>query len=238
MSAQFHDTNQISDKSEGQKKFSTFLKYFVDFCLCFVLIHALGIKEYITAGLYLIVLIAYHKLIHKFIWDISNKIRLWVMPETFLAVSATDALKKKIFWNVGPQWFGALITLFILISIVDSINPTIGVFRETSQSKERKEKFISDNKKHHQQEMEKLNVPNSMQGKWELVGSVATCESNPLIISSNAIQVGNNKDPLQRDSQTSMILVSSGNVRFEPNSDGTLTYIASGIKKGILKKCP
>jgi hypothetical protein len=40
-------------------------------------------------------------------WLCGDLIRKWIMPEVFVTHGAVDALKKKIFWSLGPQSFVA-----------------------------------------------------------------------------------------------------------------------------------
>lgn len=46
---------------------------------------------------------------------IGNILRIIAMPDSFLSSGMVDTLKQKLFWAVGPQFFGAMIGWFIII---------------------------------------------------------------------------------------------------------------------------
>lgn len=50
-------------------------------------------------------------------WSLGDSFRKFVMPSAYLTLGTTDAFKKRIFWQVGPQWSSFSITFLVLIII-------------------------------------------------------------------------------------------------------------------------
>jgi hypothetical protein len=73
--------------------------------------------------LYFVTAAIYFFPINNFVWYISNGIRKWIMPSAYFASDATELFKQKVFWNIGPQFFGCVITIVILTWTVELTSP-------------------------------------------------------------------------------------------------------------------
>ena len=115
MNLQVHDTDEIGSDSKGQNAFNIFLKYLGTFFLV-----ASGLSLLFESGgfllgcLQLITAVLFYLYVHNIFWGLSNSIREFVMPSGYVSHDFGDAFRKKIFWHVGPQFFGFLCAVALM----------------------------------------------------------------------------------------------------------------------------
>jgi len=234
---QYHDTESIGDNTKGQRFFSTFLKV-----VGVTILIAFGVVNFnsgykIGGGIQLLAALLYFFFIHKIAWSIGNGFRKWVMPEGFIADSATDAFRQKMFWNIGPQfssWFFAIVLL-----------GWSGQYFVEDASQAKKNNSVQQNSGKSSvgsPEVEvvkppKFVVPTKFQGKWfvDELFSKTRCNQDPLEITEDGLKIGAIENTLKDDGGN---LISGAGDKFIYNDNGTLSvFTVSDSRTVEFKKC-
>jgi hypothetical protein len=211
---QVHGTDKIQSDSKGQKIFSSFLKVLGS--LIFILFGFIYFSSFKLSGLYyFIISVIYFVFIHKIVWSISNKIRMWVLPEAFVATSATDGFRQKIFWNIGPQFSGWFMILAFLLWIPNIWSPNMFDGNSNKSNQTVQENSELSNKGSN-------SVPKNYQGKWSNSELNITCDNDPLIIDEKELKQGGVFSNLNNMGDS---LASDHGDKFVFNSNNTLTII-------------
>jgi len=230
---QIKGTEEIQDDGKGQLAFKSFLKYF--WTIALLITSFIGFTSGFVLGgvLYLVATVVYFLFVNNIVWNISNTVRKWIMPEAYVSTDAMDAFKQKMFWNIGPQWFGSLIGWLILTGLVEVISPVIYADDKPRQSVSESTAPVNV-----AQTKQSFVVPSDYRGSWYLDADTyqIRCDSNPLMIDSEKLMQGTGQSPLSADSDG---IISDYGDRIKLNSDGTLTAILKDNPNQRLtfKKC-
>lgn len=232
---QIHETEDINTNTKTHKIFSNVMKWIGIGILVFCAIFYGFVMRYFMVGIVFVICSIAMYYLHDIVWSISDKIRDAVMPRAYLADSASDAMRQKIFWNIGPQSFGWFFLFVILLQIGMYLVP------------EDKPNEISNKSAANViggtitiPEKPTINpIPERYRGKWFVDGfmSKVKCNSNPVVIEDTKYSFGQIQGTLvEKESH----LVNQSGDKFEYNSDGTLTLItiADPNNKIILTRCP
>ena len=224
---QIQGTKDISDDGKGQTAFKTFLRYLFSAMLLLGAFVGLDGSSILGGILYAVMAILYFLFVNNIAWNISNTVRKWVMPEAYFASDATDAFKKKIFWHVGPQWFGAMFAWLILAGLVELITPTL-----TKEDSKTLDPVLQSESKNNTTN----SVPNIYQGEWYVENSEIKCDSGPMKVDSEKTMFGNSQSPLRKDGNG---LINGDGDRLSINNDGTLTLVIKDQpeKQIVFKRC-
>ena len=228
---QVHGTDKIQTDSKGQKIFSSFLKI-LGTLIFIVFGFILFISSHKLSGLYFFIIsVIYFVFIHKIVWSISNKIRMWILPEAFVATSASDGFRQKIFWNIGPQFSGWFMILGVLLFIPNIWDPNM--FDSNNHSNE-----LGQNVQENSESSNNRSnlIPKNYQGKWSNSELNITCDNNPLIIDDKELKQGEVFSNLNVMGDS---LVSDHGDKFVFNSNNTLTITLkkNSDSKSIFTKC-
>ena len=107
-------TESIQNDGKGQLFYKGFLRYGTTFLLWGLTAVAISENNNLTGSIIGISSILYFFFINNIVWKISNAIRMFVMPAAFIGEDTGDSFRQKVFWNIGPQSFGCMITILII----------------------------------------------------------------------------------------------------------------------------
>lgn len=105
---QINETSTIQDNGKGQRAFRGFLRFFWTIVFLGQAWLELSKGNKTFAAIFFVCAVLYFLFINSIVWNIANTVRKWVMPEAFITANATESFRKKIFWSIGPQWFGSM----------------------------------------------------------------------------------------------------------------------------------